>query len=127
MGKTRIGRKEYNRIQDFKYEIQQLKKENDSLRKRLARIDLDEYGQLKNTIKKHKKQEKKQQPTDILEQLRQEWKCKKDNCVGFLEIFIYNRLNETYYYRICTKCENRTKAKQYDPNSVKGIIRKETQ
>ena len=61
MGKTRIGRKEYNTIQEFKHKIQALKRENDDLRKRLARIKLDEYGQLKKTIKKHYKKEETQQ------------------------------------------------------------------
>ena len=134
VGKTRIGRKEHNRIQDFKYEIQQLKAENNALRKRLARIDLDEYGQLKKTIKKHQKQdpkqdqkqEKKQQPNDILEKLRQEWKCRDDGCGGYLQIFLYNRANETYYFRKCSEmgCKNRTKSKKYTPE-VKGIMKKE--
>lgn len=125
MGKTRIGRKENNTIQDFKYKIQQLKAENDQLRKRLARIKLDEYGQLKKTIKKHYKKEETKQGNDILDKVRQEWKCHQ--CTkGFLEIFIYNRLNETYYYRTCNECDNRTKAQKYDPQLVKGIIKKET-
>jgi hypothetical protein len=126
VGKTRIGRKEYNRVQEFKYEIQRLKKENDTLRKRLARIDLDEYGQLNKTIKKHQKQEKKQQPNDILEKLRQEWKCNETGCGGFLEIFLYNKLNDTWYFRKCNEsgCKNRTKSKKYTPD-VKGIIKKE--
>lgn len=125
MGKTRIGRKEHNRIQEFKYEIQRLKKENDLLRKRLARIDLDEYGQLNKTIKKHQKQEKKQQPNDILEKLRKEWACNEDGCKGFLEIFLYNKQNETWYFRKCneTCCKNRTKSKKYAPE-VKGILKK---
>jgi len=54
VGKTRIGRKEYNTIQEFKHKIQALKRENDDLRKRLARIKLDEYGLSKNTIKRKK-------------------------------------------------------------------------
>lgn len=128
MGKTRIGRKEYNTIQEFKHKIQALKRENDDLRKRLARIKLDEYGQLKKTIKKHYKKEETQQGNDILDKVRQEWRCKEPNCAGFLEIFLYNKLSETWYFRRCSEnmCKNRTKAKKYDPNSVKGIIKKET-
>lgn len=125
MGKTRTGRKENSVIQEFKHKIQALKKENDALRKRLARINLDEYGQLKKTIKKHYKKEETKQGNDILDKVRQEWKCHK--CPkGFLEIFIYTKLNQTCYYRTCNECENRTLAKRYDPNSVKGIIKKET-
>jgi predicted nuclease with TOPRIM domain len=128
VGKTRLGRKEHNLIQDFKYKIQQLKAENSALRKRLARIKLDEYGQLKKTIKKHYKKEETQQGNDILDKVRQEWKCHEEACSGFLEIFIYTRLNEMYYFRKCSEsgCKNRTKAKKYDPQLVKGIIKKET-
>lgn len=125
MGKTRSTTRELTKFKELSYENKQLKAENDQLRKRLARIKLDEYGQLKKTIKKHYKKEETQQGNDILDKIRQEWKCHK--CPkGFLEIFIYNRLNETYYYRTCNECSNRTKAQKYDPQLVKGIIKKET-
>jgi len=127
MGKARIGRKELSRIQEFRFEIQRLKRENDLLRKRLARIDLDEYGQLNKTIKKHQKPEKKQQPNDILDKLRKEWACNEGGCGGFLEIFLYNKQNDTWYFRKCneTGCKNRTKSQKYTPD-VKGILKKES-
>lgn len=123
MGKTRNGARELARVKELSYENKQLKAENDMLRKRLARIKLDEYGQLKKTIKKHYKKEEAKQGNDILDKVRQEWKC-HDCPKGFLEIFIYNRANETYYYRTCNECDNRTKAQKYDPQIVKGIIKK---
>lgn len=122
MGKSTRGSKERNRLQELNYENQRLKRENDQLRKRLARIDLDQYGQIKKTIRKHEKEQEKKQTNDILGKLRQEWACHEPGCDGFLEIFVYNRMNDTWYFRKCNSpgCKKRTKSKKYDP-SVKGI------
>lgn len=128
MGKTRNGIRELTKIKELSYENKRLKAENDSLRKRLARIKLDEYGQLKKTIKKHYKKEETQQGNDILDKVRQEWKCHEVGCGGFLEIFLYSKQNETWYFRKCNQstCKNRTRAKKYDSKIVKGILKKET-
>lgn len=128
MGKTRHGRNEKARVQELNYENQRLKRENDQLRKQLARIDLDRYGQLKKTIRKHEKEEEKKQTNDILEKLRQEWACHEPECGGFLEIFLYNKQSETWYFRKCNApgCKNRTTSKKYDP-SVKGIKQKQAE
>jgi len=50
MGKARYSGKQLTALQEIKYENQRLKRENDLLRKQLARIDLDKYSQLKKTI-----------------------------------------------------------------------------
>ena len=128
MGKTRSGGKERSALQELKYENQRLKRENDQIRKQLARIDLDRYGQLKKTIEKHYKKEEKKQGEDILEKVKKEWACNMEECSGFLEIFLYNKQSQTWYFRKCSDpaCKNRTKAQIYDPNRVKGIMKKET-
>ena len=127
MGKARYSGKELTAIQEIKYENQRLKRENDLLRKQLARVDLDKYSQLKKTIKKHYQKEEKKQGDDILDKVRQEWRCKEPECAGFLEIFLYNKQSETWYFRKCSEsgCKNRTVTKKYTPD-VKGIIKKPT-
>ena len=70
--------------------------------------------------------DKAQEGQNILERLKNEWKCHEIGCSGHLEIFTYNKINDTWYHRICSNaplCKNRTKAQKYTPE-VKGIIKK---
>ena len=62
-----------------------------------------------------------------VERIKGEWKCHESGCDGFLEIFTYNKVGNTWYYRICSAapfCKNRTKAQKYS-TTVKGIMRKD--
>lgn len=126
MGKSRTDRHGHTREQKLWYENQQLKKKVSSLRKQLARIDLDRYDTIKEMIQEHYVEEKADQGKAILENLKKTWACK--SCEdGFLEIFVYNRGGSTWYYRICSNaplCMNRTKSQEWN-NSVKGIARKD--
>lgn len=127
MGKARYSGKELTALQELKYENQRLKRENDQLRKALARIDLDKYSQVKKTVEKHCQQDKAQEGKELLERIKGEWKCHESGCDGFLEIFTYNKVGNTWYYRICSAapfCKNRTKAQKYS-TTVKGIMRKD--
>jgi hypothetical protein len=127
MGKARINSRGYTLEQQLKKENQQLKQQISQLRKQLARVDLDRYDTVKEIIEQHYQQEKAEQGKEILENLKKTWACTECGD-GHLEIFIYNRGNETFYYRICSNapgCMNRTKSQKYDPTAVKGIIRKD--
>ena len=127
MGKSRRGNREKTREQKLVHENRQLKREVSSLRKQLARCDLDSYNSVKEAVDQHYEEGTPQQGKDFLDKLRQEWACKLDNCTGFLEIFIYNRVDKTYYYRVCSnspQCKNRTKAQKYSPD-VKGPLRED--
>lgn len=126
MGKNKRSDKEYTREQRLVHENRQLKRQVSSLRKELAKVDLDRYKNLKETIEKHYQEDEAQEGRDILEKIKNEWKCHEAECSGFLEIFTYNKVGETWYYRICSNapsCKNRTKAQKYTPD-VKGIMRK---
>jgi hypothetical protein len=118
--------KELTQLQIIKRENDRLKRQISSLRKQFARLDVDRFKIAKELIEEHYTEDRADQGRQILDSLKQQWACKI--CAdGYLEIFIYNRGNETYYYRICSSapfCLNRTKSQIYTP-SVPGIIRKD--
>jgi hypothetical protein len=121
VGKTRRGYKEYTREQKLAYENKRLKREVSSLRKQLARIDLDRFGHVKELIEKSYQMEEELEGRQILEKLKESWKCRDCN-VGYLEIILYNRPDSTFYYRQCTNCPHRTKSQRWSPQ-VPGIIK----
>jgi hypothetical protein len=124
VGKSRRGDKEFTREQKLVHENKRLKKELAQLRKQLARIDLDRYDTVREMIEEHYQEDKAQQGQEILENLKKTWACKECSD-GHLEIFLYNKVGTTWYYRICSnapKCKNRTLAQKYSPE-VKGIIK----
>lgn len=120
MGKSRRGHKELSREQELKYENQKLRREISSLRKQLARIDLDRYTHVREIVEEHLHQEEQVDASKLLESLKKEWKC--HHCRdGYLEIIVYSKMGTPWYKRECNNCDHRTKAKQYDPDTVKGI------
>lgn len=120
MGKARTDKKGYTREQRLIKENQQLKRQVSALRKQLARVDLDRYDTVKEIIELHYQDEKAQQGQEILENLKKIWACKE--CDGHLEIKLYSKMGETWYFRQCNNCSNRTKGKKYDNKTVKGIV-----
>ena len=122
MGKSKRTDREFGREKRLSHENKKLKKEIAQLRKLLARVDLDRYSQVKDIIQEHYQEEKEQEGQDILDRLKQEWKCYKCSN-GYLEITLYTRRDGTYYYRKCYECDNRTKSQRYDAQNVKGILR----
>ncbi len=123
MGKSKRTSNEYTREQKLVKENQELKRKNQRLMKLLARVDLDRYEQVREIIEEHYTEERKDEGQQILDKMKQEWKCHTVACDGYLEITIFNKINEMWYYRKCNCCANRTKAQKYSPN-VRGIIRK---
>lgn len=124
MGKTRRGNKEFTREQRLIKENQILKREIAQLRKQLARIDLDRYETVKEMIQEHRQEDQAESTESMLASLKKQWACKEPGCNGYLEINIYTKLGNPWYYRICTECPNRTRSQKYSPE-VKGIIKKE--
>ena len=121
MGKTRRGHKEHTREQQLLYQNKALKREIASLRKQLARIDLDRYSHIKDIIEKSYQMEEELEGLEILEKLKDAWKCYE--CMrGYMEIMLYNRPDSTWYSRQCTNCSHRTKSQRYTPG-VPGIIK----
>lgn len=121
------SKKELDQLQIVKRENDKLKRQISGLRKQIARLDLDRYDIIKDMIQEHYQDDRAEQGEQILDNLKKTWAC--NVCAdGHLEIFIYNRAGETYYYRICSNapdCSHRTKSQPYI-TSVKGIIRKTT-
>jgi cell division septum initiation protein DivIVA len=122
MGKNTRGSKEYSREQQLTHENQQLKKQISSLRKQLARLDLDRLSYVKEIVDEHYTQETKEAADEILENIKKSWSCHKCE-EGFLEISIYHRSDGIFYFRQCSSCQQRTKSKRYDPSTVKGVLK----
>jgi hypothetical protein len=123
LGKSRVDRNGYTREQRLLKENQALKREIASLRKRLARIELNRYENVKEAVEDHQRNSGLPTTQDLLESLKKEWACKKEGCSGYLEVTLFNKIDTVWYYRKCTDCSNRTPSQKYDAKSVKGIIR----
>lgn len=125
MGKSKRGDKERSREQELKYENHKLRREVSSLRKQLARIDLDRYSHVRDMIQEHLAENEEIVTVQELEtSMKNEWKCHECG-QGHLEIFKYPRGPGEAYYRICSRapaCMNRTESQPWTP-SVKGIMR----
>lgn len=121
MGKNRRGDKERSREQELKYENSKLRREVSSLRKQLARIDLDRYSHVREMVEEHMALEEEDiDQTRLLQKMRAKWACKESSCSGHLEIVVYAKMGMPWYYRQCSACDNRTKAKPHHPG-VEGI------
>jgi len=121
LGKTRRGEREYSREQKLQAENKKLKGQISSLRKQLARIDLDRYSHVRDMLDEYEEQDKREDAVEILERMKKDWKCRECN-VGYLEVFLYNKIDKTFYYRKCTNCIHRTPSQQYTPD-VTGIFK----
>ena len=140
MGKANRGVKEFSKEQELKHENRELRKENDRLgrenrqlrrqyagsRKQYAKMDLDRHSYVRDIIEEHLSEEKEDIVTtqDMLESMKNEWKCEKCN-VGYLEILVYSKLGNPHYFRQCSNCVHRTKSQEYHDN-VKGIVKEPT-
>lgn len=122
MSKSTRGQKEYTRLQEIIHQNKKMKREIASLRRQLAKIDLDRHSFVKDIIDDHYADEEHEQETDkMLKSLKDTWKCNSCN-EGHLEIKIYTKVNQTYYIRQCNNCAKKTKSQVYNPDKVKGII-----
>ena len=124
MGKSKYGDKEFTKEQRLTQENQKLKREIGRLRKILARVDLDRYDQVREIIEEHYAEERAEEGQQILSNLKQKWKCFECE-EGFLEITLFNKINDTWYFRRCNCCGHRTKSQKYDSNRVSGILKDE--
>lgn len=125
MGKNHRGVKEFTREQKLSKENRQLKRELAHLRKQLSRLDLEGLEAAKQEVFDQEEKERLSQtvgePGSNLEDLKKTWACKKCS-EGWLEINLYPKAGETWYYRKCSGCSKRTKGQRYG-ESVKGILK----
>ena len=119
MGKARTDGNGYTREQRLSKENKQLRKENNRLRKMLTRFE--NFDHVKGVLEEDQSERLKETQM-VLEDLKKAWAC--HSCPeGVLEITLYQRLTQTWYYRSCDSCGHRTPGKPYS-NEVKGIIKK---
>lgn len=122
MGKNTRGEKERSRERQLAHENSRLRKENNRLRRQLAKIDLDRYSHIKDIVQEHYAQEEIDEGADkMLNDMKHEWVCHECG-TGHLEINLYTRAGETWYFRECNNCPNRTKSQVYS-EGVKGPIK----
>ena len=114
MGKSKRNTydKEYSEIQKLRRENDRLKKSISSLRKQIQRIDLDRYSNIADLLAKQDREEQEIVHAEAIETLKKKWACKECG-KGHLEIICFNKLEEEWYYRQCTGCDNRTRAQRY--------------
>jgi len=124
MGKSKRGDSEISKEKRISKENQDLKREISRLRKILSRVDLDRYEQVREIIEEHYADDRKNEGQEILDKMKQEWKC-HDCAEGYLEITIFNKINESWYFRRCNCCAKRTKSQRYE-SSVRGIMLKQS-
>jgi len=126
MGKSRRGTKEFSREQKLLNENKKLKQTIGQMRKHMARMELNrhDYESMKELMEEHQTEAEPVFGANFLDNLKKTWLC-NDCRQGHLEIILYNKIDNTYYYRKCSNCPNRTKSQKYSPN-VQGIIKKAT-
>lgn len=122
MGKTQRGSKELDKFHKMSHENKRLKREVAQLKKQIARLDLDRGPMVTEMISEAYSAGQQALGTQVIEMLKKQWECVECK-EGYLEIIIYNKMFEPWYYRSCICCPHRTKAQKYDPVKVKGIIK----
>lgn len=122
MGKNTRGDKEYSRLQEALHENRKLKRENANLRKSLSKLDLDRHSYVRDIVEEHYAREDSETTTmQMLDKLKSQWLCRECH-EGHLEITVYTKAGETWYFRQCNNCKYRTKSQKYTPG-VKGLIK----
>lgn len=123
MSRNTRGSKEYSRLQEYQNENKRLKREIASLRKQLARIDLDRHGYVKGILEEHYASEGEERNAEkTLNKMKERWKCNECHN-GYLEINIYTKVGNPWYFRKCNSCPHRTPSQQYFPDQVEGIMK----
>jgi uncharacterized protein YlxW (UPF0749 family) len=118
VGKARIDRNGLTREQRLLKENKELRRECQRLRKALSR--LENFDHVKDVLEEDQ-QERLKETQMVLEDLKKAWAC--HNCDGgVLEITLYQKLTNTWYYRSCNGCGHRTPGKPYT-KEVKGILK----
>jgi hypothetical protein len=124
LGKTTRSRGESTKIRELTSENKKLRRELLTLRRQVARLDVDRFSYVRDIVEEHLTQEEQEISTkDMLASLKSTWTCKKCK-TGHLEILLFSRRDGTHYLRQCTDCPHRTKMQLYTPE-VKGPMKPE--
>ena len=118
MGKSKKAFREYTKEQELAHENKELKNENIRLRKLLANFSASKDKRVTEITD----QKASKNQTD---QLKEAWRCNgTPGCDGHLEIVIFNKIDQEYYFRKCNSCFHRTRGQKYNKDTVKGIVKK---
>ena len=121
MGKGHSGNahaKEHSEMQKLKHENQKLKRQLNRLRKQLARVDLEEFTNVKDALIAQEREdaviENETQDKMEIEHWRC-YQCEKD----YLRLIIVQRPDGDFYFRKCPNCQRRTRLQPFN-NQVQG-------
>lgn len=119
MKRRKFNHKEEDSLQKLKRENDRLKKQVSSLRKQIARIDINRFENLQEILHKHDQIEAEEVLENDKKQLEKKWKCYE--CVdGVLRLKVFERQDGIVYFRKCDKCNNRTKLQKWNKD-VEGV------
>lgn len=119
MKRRKFNHKEQDELQKLKRENDRLKRQVSSLRKQIARVDIDRYENLQDLIHKYDQEEAAEIIAKEVKAKEEKWRCYE--CPdGILRLKVIQRQDGTFYYRKCDKCTNKTKLKKWDKN-VEGV------
>lgn len=121
-GKTLKGKnaksKEQGELQKLKQENQKLKRQLNRLRKQIARVDLDDFNNVKEALEAQAREDEAYSQLEEKKKLIDKWRC-FDCGTDYLRLIIIQRPDGDFYFRKCPTCLNRTKMKPFS-DSVKG-------
>jgi hypothetical protein len=118
LSKNNRGEKEYTRLQTALNENRKLKREINTLRKALSRLDLDRHAYVRDIVEEHYAREDNEATMEAIEASKSFWKCRECH-EGCLEIIEYPKMGVDHYYRKCNNCKHRTKS-QIMTKDVRG-------
>lgn len=113
------GGGDYSKEQRLRHEIKKLKRQNQALRKQLARVDLDRYTNIKDLIEKYDRMETDEARRDTEAKLNKKWECWECR-QGVLMMVPLFRRDGQYYFRRCRNCGHRTKTQPMKQAVDKG-------
>ena len=119
MKKRNLPKKEQDQLQKLQRENEKLKRTIQSLRKQMARIDIDQYQNLKEIIESQDSYNTEESKKDELKKLKEKWQC-HDCARDYLKLIIIPRLDGMFYVRRCGNCGKKTKIKKWN-DTVEGI------
>lgn len=119
MSNKKYSDKEYSDLQKLKQENKNLKKKLSTLRKQLARIDIDQHDNIKDLIDKYAEEEIIQRKEDEIKRLEEKWKCHQCQ-TGHLKLIILERRDNVFYFRKCDNCSKRTPTKKWE-EGIEGL------
>ena len=117
-GKGKTYDKEYSLLQKTRHENQKLKRENARLRNRLARINENQFSDLADLMEKSEIEDMKIETSGS----KHGWEC-HDCKEGYLEINMYAKMGEIWYFRECNECGKRTKSQKHH-EGVQGVVKR---